>query len=348
MLARHQLARYSSFMSLDLDKNDPAALDIVVSEDVDRLPIQQPLLTHLYFGNIASQQQNCLSIQTELELLGANLFAQYWFTDQRVAQDSYKNIRYACTPQMLFGFIELACSADADLQTLTEQAYSEIYQCLKNTTCKHLLRTWNFFPGITIVDRQQPELNRYETFCRGRLQAMQACGVKTKIYPAATVIGNHEDKFQIYFLASDTPGTAVENPRQTSAYDYPVEDRHTQPLFSRGLIKTWGPRTHFYVSGTASIVGHETLHIDDVCAQLNEAINNVETLVAHANDKFQTKLNAQDDLLYMKVYIRHREDVEQIKQVLAARLSNTTPRALLLGDMCRENLLVEIEAFYQA
>ncbi|NOQ49418.1 MAG: hypothetical protein GQ553_01965 [Nitrosomonadaceae bacterium] len=50
----------------------------------------------------------------------------------------------------------------------------------------------------------------------------------------------------------------------------------------------------------------------------------------------------------MKVYIRHREDVEQINQVLAARLSNNTPRALLLGDMCRENLLVEIEAFYQA
>ena len=177
---------------------------------------------------------------------------------------------------------------------------------------------------------------------------MQSCDIKTKVYPAATVIGNHENTYQIYFLASDTPGTAVENPRQTSAYHYPVEDQHTQPLFSRGLIKTWGQRTHFYVSGTASIVGHETLHINDVCAQLNEAINNVETLVAHANDKYHTQLNAQDDLLYMKVYIRRRENVDQIKQVLAARLSSTTPRALLLGDMCRENLLVEIEAFYQA
>ena len=348
MLARHQLASYSSFMSLDMDKTDLAALDIVISEDAAVLPLRQPILTHLYFGNSASHQQDCLSIQTELELLGANLFAQYWFTDQQVVQDSYKNIRYACTPQMLFGFIQLACSADTDLQNLTQQAYSEIYQCLENTTCKHLLRTWNFFPSITTSDSQQHDLNRYETFCRGRLQAMQASGIKTKVYPAATVIGNHENKFQIYFLSSDTPGTAVENPRQTSAYDYPVEDRYTQPLFSRGLIKTWGPRTHFYVSGTASIVGHETLHVNDVCAQLNEAINNVETLVAHANDKYQIKLNAQDDLLYMKVYIRHREDVEQIKQVLAARLSSTTPRALLLGDMCRENLLVEIEAFYQS
>ena len=71
-------------------------------------------------------------------------------------------------------------------------------------------------------------------------------------------------------------------------------------------------------------------------------------VVAHANDQHQTQLNAQDDLLYMKVYIRHRNDVPHIKQVLAARLSSTTPRILLLGDMCRDDLLVEIEAFYQA
>ena len=323
-------------------------LDIVVCEDGLDLTKQQPLLTHLYFGNNTPCEQNCLSIQTELELLGANLFAQYWFTDQQVVQHCYKNIRFAHTPQMLFGFIELVCSDQDDIHALTHKAYCEIYQCLQTTTTNNLLRTWNFFPAITSLDRFHTDQNRYESFCHGRLLAIQECRVKTKVYPAATVIGNYENKLQIYFLASDTPGIAVENPRQTSAYEYPVNVHQTQPLFSRGLLKTWGQRTHFYVSGTASIVGHETLHINDVCAQLNEAINNVETLVAHANDLHQTQLNAQDDLLYMKVYLRHREDVTQINKVLAARLSNTTPRALLLGDMCRDNLLVEIEAFYQA
>lgn len=322
-------------------------LDIVVCED-KTVPTQQPLLTHLYFGDSGDTNHNCLSIQTELELLGSNLFAQYWFTDQQVAQSKFKNIHFAHTSQMMFGLIQLKCCADDDFHALTHKAYCEIYECLQNSSCINLLRTWNFFPQITANDSKQSQLNRYEVFCHGRLQAMHDSGIKTQVYPAATVIGSHDNHLQIYFLASDTPGTAVENPRQTSAYHYPVEDNHTQPLFSRGLIKTWGQRTHFYVSGTASIVGHETLHIDDVCAQLNESINNVETLVAHANDKHHTQLNAQDDLLYMKVYIRHREDVEQINQVLAARLSNTTPRALLLGDMCRENLLVEIEAFYQA
>ena len=325
-----------------------STLDIVVCEDKVAPESQKSLLTQLYFGSGHASPAGCLSIQTELELLGANLFAQYWFTDQQVTHGNYKNIQYANTAQMLFGFIELDCNKQDNIQDITINAYSEVYQCLLELNCKHLLRTWNFFPQITAADIHQPEQNRYEAFCHGRFQAMQRNDIKNCVYPAATVIGNHENKLQVYFLAADAPGTAVENPRQTSAYHYPVNDRDTQPLFSRGLIKTWGQRTHFYVSGTASIVGHETLHVDDVCAQLNEAINNVETLVAHANDKYHTQLNAQDDLLYMKVYIRNREDLEPIKQVLAARLSNTTPRALLLGDMCREDLLVEIEAFYQA
>lgn len=323
-------------------------LDITISEDSAPLPADQPILTHLYFGNKNHTDKNCLSVQTSLEVLGSDLFAQYWFTDKEVKQNRYKNVHYAFNQQMLFGHIQLPCSNEDDFQQLTELSYQEVFECLKNTGCRHLLRTWNYFPGITKTTATHRQINRYELFCSGRLRAMQASEIDNKIYPAATVIGNQNGYLQIYFLASDTPGIAVENPRQTSAYHYPVTDSFTQPLFSRGILKVWGNRTHFYVSGTASIVGYETLHINDVCAQLNEAINHVETLVAHANDQHQTQLNAQDDLLYMKVYIRHSKDVAYIKQVLAARLSSNTPRILLLGDMCRDNLLVEIEAFYQA
>lgn len=324
------------------------SLDITISEDSAPLPADQPILAHLYFGNKIHIDTSCLSVKTSLEVLGSNLFAQYWFTDKEVKQSRYKNVHYAFNQQMLFGHIQLPCSSQDDFQQLTEQLYQEVFECLKNTGCRHLLRTWNYFPGITKTIATHEQINRYELFCSGRLRAIQTSGIDNKIYPAATVIGNQNGYLQIYFLASDTPGIAVENPRQTSAYHYPVTDSFTQPLFSRGILKVWGNRTHFYVSGTASIVGYETLHINDVCAQLNEAINNVETLVAHANDQHQTQLNAQDDLLYMKVYIRHSKDVAHIKQVLAARLSSNTPRILLLGDMCRDNLLVEIEAFYQA
>ena len=325
------------------------SLSIAVSEDSVPMQAEQPILTHLYFGDEQNHvSDNHLSIQTSLNVLGSNLFAQYWFTDREVKQNKYKNIHYACNQQMLFGHIQLPCADDESFINNSEQAYQEIFECLNEIGCNHLLRTWNYFPSITANINEHHQTNRYEIFCSARINAMQKCGVNNEIYPAATVIGNQNKILQVYFLASDTPGIAVENPRQTSAYDYPIVDALKRPLFSRGLLKVWGNRTHFYVSGTASIVGHQTLHINDVCAQLNESINNVETLVAHANDQHQTQLNAQDDLLYMKVYLRHAQDIAHIKQVLAARLSGTTPRIMLLGDMCREDLLVEIEAFYQA
>lgn len=322
-------------------------LDIVISEDAKPLQLSQPLLTYLYFGETYNKNLNCLAIQTSLDSLGPNLFSQYWLAEHNVKQEQYKNVHYAKSKYMLFGHIQFPSISESNFQELCEQAYKEIFECLHTTGCSHLLRTWNFFPEITKKCTGQKQTNRYDLFCQSRLRAVQASKIEHKIYPAATVIGNHSGCLQIYFLACNTPGIAVENPRQTSAYNYPVSVAHAQPLFSRGILKVWGNRTHFYVSGTASIVGYKTLHHNDVGAQLNEAINNVETLVAHANEQHKTQLNAQDDLLYMKIYVRRRKDVAQINQVLASRLSNTTPRILLLGDMCRDDLLVEIEAFYQ-
>ena len=325
-----------------------SGLNIQVSEDVSTVRTPQNLLTYLYFDKKSDQETNCLTIQTDLPALESTFFAQYWYTGQKITQGTYKNIQFSHATQMLFGHIQLTCEDNNNLQDTTQQAYTEIFACLEHHKCVHLLRTWNFFPEITKPLVNSENTNRYDLFCRGRRKAMQNSSISSQIYPAATVIGNQSNKLQIYFLAGDTPGIAVENPRQTSAYHYPVANTVDQPLFSRGILKAWGQRTHFYVSGTASIVGHETRHLNDVSAQLNEAINNVETLVAHANDQYLTQLNAQDDLLYVKVYLRNRDNIASVKQVLDSRLSNTTPRVLLLGDMCREDLLVEIEAFYQA
>ena len=322
-------------------------LEVTVHES-PVLPVAgHPVLACLYFGNPAGRDEDCLSIQTHLDILpGSNLFSQFWYTGQDITQGQHESVWYTYSPHMLFGHIRLPCPGPGSFRQLARQAYREIYGCLQGTACTHLLRTWNYFPGIT--HQGEDRTSRYNSFCSARLQAMQASGIGSRIYPAATVIGSQHDSLQVYFLASDTPGIAVENPRQTSAYDYPVTDTHAPPLFSRGVLKAWSRHTHFYVSGTASIIGHETQHVDDVGAQLNESLNNIETLVVHANDRHHTQLNAQDDLLYMKVYVRHHKDVPHINTILAARLPGTTPRILLQGDMRRDDLLVEIEALYQA
>lgn len=323
------------------------SLKVAVHEDAVQSVEDYTLLARVHSGNPPRSEESCLAIENSLEVLQeSNSFFQNWYTNHKVTHGQYANIQYSGNPQMLFGHILVPCSDSVNFQAMVQQTYQKIYGCLQSTGCEHLLRTWNYFPGIT--DPADNQFDRYNLFCSARLQAMQACSIENRVYPAATVIGSQDNFLQIYFLAADAPGIAVENPRQTSAYDYPTTGTRAPPLFSRGVLKAWDRRIHFYVSGTASIIGHETQHVDDVAAQLNESLNNVETLVVHANHLHETQMNAQDDLLYMKVYVRHGRDVPHIKNVLAARLPSSTQRILLQGDMCRTDLLVEIEALYQS
>ncbi len=301
----------------------------------------------MHFGYAPRTNENGLSVQTDLQTLESEPFVQYWLTDKPVRRGRYETVDYVANRHILFGHIQSVCGDRDNLRQLTERAYGEMYRCLAHTECNHLLRTWNYFPHVTGFDNDRGKTNRYEQFCCGRLHAMQKYALDDGPYPAATVIGNQGDRFHLCFLAGDTAGIGVENPRQTSAYRYPVPDVLNRPLFSRGILKEWRNCTHFYVSGTASIVGHETQHANDASAQLNEALSNVEALVERANVRHQTQLHARDDLLCIQVYIRHGTDVVSIKRVLAEQLPGATPHILLQGEMCREDLLVEIEAVYQ-
>jgi hypothetical protein len=50
------------------------------------------------------------------------------------------------------------------------------------------------------------------------------------------------------------------------------------------------------------------------------------------------------DALKFKVYVRRARDLDAIRSVLSAALRPTAPILYLQADVCREELLVEIEA----
>src|SRR4029450_6281948 len=91
--------------------------------------------------------------------------------------------------------------------------------------------------------------------------------------PAITVI----------VLAGRTPPIAIENPRQVSAYRYPSQYGPQAPTFSRGALYLRGTHALLTISGTASIVGYETLHVGDVVAQVDESLRNLDAVVDAAN-----------------------------------------------------------------
>ena len=100
-----------------------------------------------------------------------------------------------------------------------------------------------------------------------------------------------------------------------------------------------------FISGTASIVGHDTLHPADVVAQTRETMVNIEAVLGQANRQ-ASHLHLQFNLanLSYKVYIRDASDLGRIRAELT-RIIGSPPNAIYLqADICRHDLLLEIEA----
>jgi enamine deaminase RidA (YjgF/YER057c/UK114 family) len=255
-------------------------------------------------------------------------------------------VSYRYCDDLLFGSLTIAeqgeDGAAGKLLRATETAYQDIFEVLNETQHRHLIRIWNYLPEI---NAQAGGDERYRHFNSARAMAFRKSGRATAgTVPAACALGSPAGSpLSIYFLAARRPPKMIENPRQTSAYHYPPKFGKHSPIFSRACI--WGepPESRLFVSGTASIVGHETIHHGDVVAQTRETLVNIGALVDEANRTVGAQRFALSDLK-LKVYVRNLADLPAIKATLAGLLDPTTCIVYLQADVCREDLLVEIEA----
>jgi enamine deaminase RidA (YjgF/YER057c/UK114 family) len=256
-------------------------------------------------------------------------------------------VRYSHCDELLFGSVTIeeevvAGEGSSALRHATMTAYQDIFAVLEETQHRHLIRVWNYLPDI---NREADGEERYRHFNAARQCAFQHAGRSTVgTVPAACALGSPAGSpISIYFLASRRPPTMIENPRQTSAYFYPPKFGAHSPTFSRACLLNGSAGTNLFVSGTASIVGHETLHSGDVSAQTRETLTNIDALLDEANRIVGSAHYALDGLKF-KVYVRRVSDFAAIESVLSAALDSSTTIVYLQADVCREDLLVEIEA----
>jgi chorismate lyase / 3-hydroxybenzoate synthase len=256
-------------------------------------------------------------------------------------------VHYRYCDELLFGSITideegLDRNGSAALQRATMTAYQEIFAVLREMQHRHLIRVWNYLPEI---NRETDGDERYRHFNSARQTAFRDSGRSTVgTVPAASALGSPAGSpTSIYFLASREPPKMIENPRQTSAYYYPPKFGTHSPVFSRACVLSESGGTNLFVSGTASIVGHETIHHGDVTAQTRETLVNIDALVDEANRVVGAARYSLDGLKF-KVYVRQPADLGAIESALSAMLPASTPIVYLQADVCREDLLVEIEA----
>lgn len=252
-------------------------------------------------------------------------------------------IHYRYCDDLLFGCVtvhEKEASAYG-LLSATEEAYRDLFAVLGETQHRHLLRIWNYLPEINgLIGPDE----RYRLFNSARQAAFRNSGRATMgTVPAACALGSPAGSpLSIYFLASRWAPKMIENPRQTSAYHYPPKFGRHSPTFSRACLASAHGGTSLFISGTASIVGHETVHPGDVRAQTRETLANIRALLDEANRLTGVPRYAFDTLR-MKVYVRNAADLPAIRGEIARALG-AAEALYVKADICREDLLVEIEA----
>ena len=164
-------------------------------------------------------------------------------------------------------------------------------------------------------------------------------------FPAATCIGRRDGDrtVQVYWLAGRAPGLPLENPRQVSAYRYPREYGPTPPSFSRAMLAS---DRLVMISGTASIVGHASRHRGDVRAQLDETFANLANVLqraAAAAPGITSRLGAES---LLKIYLRDESLLPEVHAFLRERVPSQTQYIVLHADVCRAELLVEIDCLH--
>jgi chorismate lyase/3-hydroxybenzoate synthase len=276
-------------------------------------------------------------------LLGTDVKAlqEFWCVDTQPLSGSTGALRWHRHGDLLFGVIELEEGLGGPgLRALSEQAYANIFRLLDAQGLPHLWRTWNYMAEI---NAQENGLERYRQFNLGRAEAfMKGSRRVVGRVPAACVLGLSTGPLSIAFLAGATPAVPLENPRQVSAYHYPAVYGPRSPTFSRAALAYLPGQELLFISGTASIVGHQSMHPEDVHAQTVESMNNVAVMVDQANRHGRGSAYALDKLSY-RVYIRHPADTPVVQAVMAQRIG-AAPVVCVQADVCRADLLVEVEA----
>lgn len=282
-------------------------------------------------------------------LLGAAVpaLAEVWHSDSPLQAGCSQGIVWRRQEDLLFGCLALneADFAGGDggpaLQQAGEAAYRRIFALLAEAGVPHLWRVWNYLDHI---NAEGQGLERYRQFNIGRQQAFQTCvGSDTVNVPAACALGlQGPGRLNIAFLAGVRPPLPVENPRQVSAYHYPTVYGPASPTFSRAVLAYPRGQEALFISGTASIVGHQTLHGGDVLAQCRETMTNIETVVAEANRVARSGPFALGELSY-RVYVRHGRDYPLVVQGLSPWLQGADVN-YVQADVCRHDLLLEVEA----
>lgn len=249
----------------------------------------------------------------------------------------------------------LADDIEAPILEQSREIFKVLGEILQNEQIRieQIDRQWNYIENITYC---RSERQNYQDFNDARsdfyADSLWSCG-----YPAATGIGTATGGVMVEVDAASLKNTrtvALDNDLQIAAHAYSKgvlmgeATQKSTPKFERARAivyqSVFGDRqAQIYISGTAAIRGEESLTDADVATQAVATLENIEYLIGERNlIKHGISLPRVMEVQNFRVYMKRVEDYHQAHQKILERYP-VVPCLYLLSDVCRDELLIEIE-----
>ena len=220
----------------------------------------------------------------------------------------------------------------------TKRARDAYADLLDGIPKRDIFRIWNFIPGINA--RDESDQDRYMRFNAARFQAFEGQPDDEHPYPPASGVGHEGRDLVLHLLRGNVVVEAVDNPRQILPERYSETWGKLPPVFIRSaLVSGVLEDRMLIISGTASVRGEETMHVDDLDAQLDETIRNIEELL-----RATTEGDDDPKLDSMLIYVPKAEHLDHLRKRIMNELAGpSTTAEFRVAQLCRDKLLVEIE-----
>lgn len=249
-----------------------------------------------------------------------------------------------------------AVNLDAGIKEQSDEVFRNIGKIFtdKKYEKEAIVRQWNYIERITEFNGEH---QHYQDFNDSRSHFYASCAWKHG-YPAATGIGTQlggilidlnvvrakTEKFQY---------VPLDNELQVAAHAYSqnvllgsedeVFKQKTTPKFERAKAVVGEEKGMVYISGTAAIRGEQSLEGVGILVQTGTTMENISFLISKVNlNKHGVYPTDEPRIEMLRVYLKNPEDVTAVK-VYMEHLFTAVPISYLLADVCRDELLVEIE-----
>jgi enamine deaminase RidA (YjgF/YER057c/UK114 family) len=217
------------------------------------------------------------------------------------------------------------------LQQQTQEVLEQMETALQTVKMdfSNVIRTWFYNEDITSC---------YKEFNLARNKFFQERGIFKGLIPASTGVGKDNNidtaivagALAIKGKVKDINVLALPSPLQRPAMDYGSS-------FSRAVELTLPDHRRLYISGTASIEQDgKTVYPDDTPAQVNHSMKVIDAIL-------KSRRMDWSDITRAVAFFKHAKDAALLREFCFTHEIPVYPVIVTVTDICRDDLLFEIE-----